>query len=136
MSFNGNLLSLGGTQFPLNYIYKESYTITPNRRLDLDSTRTTTGVLNRNVLSHTATTISFQTKPLDNEEMAEMWSFIRNAYTDEDAKKVRVVYYSPELDSYESGTFYIPDVEFPIYSVDTDNSTILYKSQTIELIEY
>lgn len=136
MSFNGSLLTIGGSDFPLQYVFRDSYKITPLRRLDLDSTRTTSGYLQRNVLSHTATTISFSTKPMYNDEMSAMWSFIRSAYISLAEKKVSLVYYVPETDSYSSGYFYIPDFEFSINLIDTTTNKILYNSSTLEFIEY
>ena len=136
MAFSGYLLSLGGSNLPLKYIYKESYKVTPNRRQDLDPKRDEEGKLHRNTLSHTATTISFQTKPMWNDEMASLMSLIRGSYSNTLEKKVNVTYFSPDTNSYHSGTFYIPDIEFTIDMVDTKENRILYLSTTIELIEY
>lgn len=136
MAFNGTLLLLGGTNFPLGYIYKESYKVAPNRALDLDSTRTANGVMTRTVLDHTATTISFDVRPMWNDDCKRMWDFIRSKFINDKEKKVRATYYSPELDDYKSGDFYIPDFEFPINLVDVKNKRILYNSYTLEFIEY
>ena len=59
MAFNGSLLSMCqpstvGTNnevydnFSLDYIFRESYKISPNRRQDLDSGRNTEGKMKRN----------------------------------------------------------------------------------------
>ena len=136
MAFNGTLLSLGGKNFPLKYIYKESYKVAPNRRQDLDPYRDANGFLHRNTLAHTATTISFDTKPMYNKDMAELMAFIRSSYSNELEKKVSVTYYCPDLDSYKTGNFYIPDIEFNMDLVDVKKKTVLYYSTTIELIEY
>lgn len=136
MAFNGSLLSLGGSNFPLKYVFKESYKVTPNRRQDLDPYRDANGNLHRNVLSHTATTISFQTKPMWNDEMATLMAFIRNRYTDQDEKKLSITYYSPDTDSYKTGNFYMPDMEFNMDMVDTVKKKVMYKSMTLEFIEY
>jgi len=136
MAFSGYLLKLDGTEFPLKYVYKESYKVTPNRVQDLDPKRTETGKLKRNALEHTATTIQLQTKPMWNNEMSSLMSFIRGSYSNAKEKKVHVTYYSPDLNDYKSGDFYIPDVEYEINMVDTTNNKILYNSTTIEFIEY
>ena len=136
MAFNGYLLKLGGTTLPLKYIFKESYKVTPNRRQDLDPKRDETGKLHRNTLEHTATTISFQTKPMWNDEMASLMSLIRGSYSNSLEKKVPVTYFSPDTNSYHSGTFYVPDIEFTIDLIDTNKNKVLYLSTTIELIEY
>ena len=136
MAFNGSLLKLGGADFPLKYIYKESYKITPNRRQDLDPKRTESGKLKRNTLSHYVTTIQFQTKPMWNNEFAQMMSFIRSHYSNEKEKKFSITYYSPDTNDYETGDFYLPDVEISMDMVDTDKKKIFYLSTTIEFIEY
>lgn len=138
MAFNGTLMMFGADVFPTKFIQAESYTITPQRRLDLDSgVNNANGVLQRNVLDHTPTTISFSVRDgLWNDENAELWAFIQNHYINAAEQKVTVNYYSPKTDSYETGDFYIPDIEFPIYFVDSANQRIQYRSYTIELIEY
>lgn len=136
MAFNGYLLKLGGSTFPLEYIYKESYKVTPNRRQDLDPKRDETGKLHRNTLEHTATTIQLTTKPMWNNDMDALMRFIRDSYSNSLEKKVSVNYFSPDTNSYETGNFYVPDVEFNINMVDTTNNKILYASTTIEFIEY
>lgn len=134
MAFNGSLLTFGGTNVPLKYIKADSYAVTPNRRQDLDPYRDANGELHRNTLSHTATTIKFETKAMWNNDFATFMSLIRNSYSDDLEKKVSVTYYCPDLDSYKTGDFYVPDVEYSIYMVK--GTKILYNPVTVELIEY
>ena len=134
MAFNGSLLTFGGTNVPLKYIKADSYKVVPNRRQDLDPYRDANGNLHRNTLSHTATTISFQTIPMWNSDFATFMSLLRNRYSDSQEKKVSVTYYCPDLDSYKTGDFYVPDVEYQINMVL--GTRILYDPVTIELIEY
>lgn len=136
MAFNGSLLKFSGDNFDLDYVYKESYKITPNRVQDLDPYRDANGLLHRNALSHTATTISFQTKPMWNTEFETMMSFVRSHYTNSSEKKLSITYYSPDTDSYKTGDFYVPDVEITMDLVDTSRKKILYLSTTLEFIEY
>ena len=136
MAFNGYLLKIGQTVFPLSFVFKESYDITPNRRQDIDPFRDANGKMNRNVVPHMVTTISIKTKPMWNNEMAQLMSLIKNNYLSEKEKKVSLTYYCPDLDDYQVGEFYIPDVDFNINLVDTERNRILYNSTTIEFIEY
>lgn len=136
MAFNGSLIKLGSENFPLSFVYKDSYKITPNRRQDMDSQRNANGILIRNVLDHTASTISFTTKPMTNSDLASMMSFIRRKYINEKEKKLSITYYCPDLDDYKVGEFYLPDIEFPIMQVDVENRKIRYGSFTLEFIEY
>lgn len=136
MAFNGSLLKFSGDNFPLKYVFKESYKVTPNRRQDLDPYRDGNGYLHRNTLSHTATTIQFQTKPMWNDQFEQMMNFIRSHYTNTQEKKLQITYYSPDINSYKTGNFYVPDVEYVMDLVDTVKNRILYLSTTLEFIEY
>lgn len=136
MSFNGSLLQMGADNFPLSFVYKDSYKISPNRRMDLDSSRNANGVLMRTVLDHAPSTISFQTKPMFNQDVKRLMDFIRSHYINENEKKVLLTYYCPDLDDYRTGEFYVPDIEFPIMEVDVKKKKIRYDSISLEFIEY
>lgn len=136
MAFNGYLLKMGADIFPLSFVYKESYKVTPNRRQDIDSGRNANGVLERNVLDHAPSTISFQTKPMWNNDLEEMMSFIRSHYSVEKEKKVVLEYFCPDINGYKVGEFYVPDIEYPINMVDLEQNRILYNGFTLDFIEY
>ena len=110
MAFNGYLMEMGGQRFNNAWIYKESYKITPSARLDLDPFRNTEGWLMRNVLIHTATKITFQVKPMWNNDHAQMWAFLRD--------------------------FYIPDITPQMDLIDEVHNRILFLSYEISFIEY
>ena len=136
MAFTGSLLRISGDNFPLKYVFKESYKVPPNRRQDLDPYRDANGLLHRNTLAHTATTIQFQTKPMWNDDFDKMMNFIRSRYTNTKEKKLTLTYFSPDINNYMQGTFYMPDVEYNMDLVDTVNNKIFYLSTTLEFIEY
>lgn len=136
MAFNGSLLKSGNDNFPLQYVFKESYKVVPNRRQDLDPYRDANGKLHRNTLSHTASTIEFQTKTMNNTDFETVMSWLRSHYSNSSEKKIPLTYYCPDTDSYNTGDFYVPDIEMEINYVDTTNNKILYNPTTIEFIEY
>lgn len=136
MAFNGYLLKMGADIFPLSFVYKESYKVVPNRRQDLDSNRNANGKLQRNVLDHMPSTISFQTKPMYNNDLDKMMSFIRSHYSVEKEKKVILEYFCPDINDYKTGEFYVPDIEYVINMVDLKNNRILYNGFQLEFIEY
>ena len=136
MAFEGYLLKMGGDVFPLSFVYKESYKITPNRRQDLDSGRNANGILERNVLDHMPSTISFQAKPMNNTDLDKMMSFIRSHYVSEREKKLIIEYFCPDINGYKTGEFYVPDIEYVINMVDVEKKTILYYGFQLEFIEY
>lgn len=136
MAFNGYLLKMGADIFPLSFVYKESYKVAPNRRQDLDSNRNANGKLERNVLEHMPSTISFQTKPMYNNDLDKMMQFIRSHYTVEKERKLLLTYYCPDINDYKTGEFYMPDIEFVMNMVDIEGNRILYNGFQLEFIEY
>lgn len=134
MGYNGYLLKFGSKIFDMEYIFKDSYSVTPHRRQDLDPYRDANGKLHRNVVSHDVTTITFQTKPMWSEELNEFLSFMRRVCVNKREKKYSITYFVPSENGYSTGNFYVPDVQFPIHMIVGDD--ILYKSIQIEFIEY
>lgn len=136
MAFTGYLIALGvgETQFPLKYMRYETYEVTPDQRLDLDSTRDTTGVLHRTVLSHTATKIVFNMPSMNNTELQKALAYFNNAFSDAQARTITVKYYDEWTNGYKSGTFYMPDIQFHIRNID--GNTINYGETKITFIEY
>ena len=136
MAFNGYLIALGTaeTQFPLKYMRYESYSTTPDQRLDLDSTRDTTGVLHRTVLAHTATKITFNMPMMSNREMQLALAYFKNAFSDSQARTIKVKYYDEWTNGYKSGTFYMPDINFTIRQIE--NGIINYGETKVTFIEY
>lgn len=139
MAFSGYLIKLGGssgTELPLKYMAVESYQVTPNQRMDLDSTRDTTGLLHRTALAHTASKIEFNTPYMKNSDIDTMMTMFRTAWTNTRERKVVLYYYDPETNGYKTGNFYMPDIQFTMYNVDTVNNIIMYEPIRIAFIEY
>ena len=131
--FNGSLFSSGGERFPLSYIYKETYKVS-RKIMDLDSFRNANGVLERNVLDHTSTVITFDTKPMSNTHYAEMMGWFRRHYSVPRERKISLVYYDFEYDDYFSGWFYMADPETPVHHV-WGREALALQTQ-IKLVEY
>lgn len=136
MAYSGYLLKVGGTNVPLDTIKYETYKITPNQRIDFNSTRSTDGYLHRNAVSHTASKIEYETPPMDSVKQANLMTIFRNAWTSERERKCTVTYFDPETDSYQSGTFYMPDIQWIIRNVDNNRNVVNYNQCRIAFIEY
>ena len=128
--FQGWLLKKNGIIFPTSYIFKDGYKVTPNIQTDIDSYADETGLLHRNVLPHTSTKIEFNLKPMRLREMnvAKAFFIPRTVVTFE--------YWNDEDTDYKPGDFYVPDIVYEYYYVDTEGKDIFYKSTRIALIEY
>lgn len=118
---------------PLDCIAFESYKCTRNM-LDLDSYRSETGVLLRNALSHRATKIEFTTPIISASKWMSIRNIISDGYTDSTARELYLKYYNTETDSYSTGRFYRPDIEFNVRHIDGNN--IQYNQIRIAFIEY
>lgn len=119
---------------PMNRIRFETYQVTPDQMLDLDSYRAETGVLIRNVLSHTATKIEFNTTLINSTQWNAFLKIIKDGYTDSSERKLKLRYYDPETDGYKTGTFYRPDIQYTIRNVD--GSIVNYNEIRVAFIEY
>lgn len=131
MAFQGYYIKVGNYTIPLTFMKLESYKSAPNQRQDLDSYRDANGYLHRNVLSHTATKLEFETPYLIVRDMRSLIQNIRANYTDELARTVELTYYDEETDSYKTGTFYMPGtVEYNWFNKE------IYAPSRIAFIEY
>lgn len=134
MAYSGYLIKFGSTILPWDYISAASYKATPSQRLDLDSFRDSDGILHRTVLDHTASKVEWETPYLTNVQVQTMLNIFTAAMTITAERKVTVTYYNMESDSYETGTFYMPDIEFTIHSASS--TELVYEPIRIAIIEY
>jgi hypothetical protein len=140
MAFNGKLVELktgnNYVELPLKYMKAESYKVTPNQRMESSANRASTGVLIRSTVSHTASKIDFSTPPLTNSDVNALNTLLTNAYTNALQRKLDLRYYDPSSDSYKTGTFYVPDIDYDISRIEKSTNVIHYNSIRIAFIEY
>ena len=139
MAFNGKLIELktgnSYVNFPMDYIAADSYSITPNQRMESSANRATSGKLVRETVNHTASKIEFETPPITNKEVAAMNLLFSNAFTNALKREMDIRYYDPETDTYKEGHIYMPDTQYPIYRVDLNTNTIYYQKLRFAMIE-
>ena len=134
-SYKGYLLKFNGTVFPNSYMLE--YSSTPDQRMDVNSERDSLGTLHRSVLANGKTLISLSTHILSLDEKIEMQGIIWNAINANgipEERKCFVEYWNDETNDYDSGWFYIPDIQYTVMDADTTN--VRYQPISIELIEY
>ena len=135
MVFEGYLMKAGAATFPHKYIQISTYQTTPSQRQDLDSYQDSQGSLHRTVLPHDRSKIVFKTMDdLKLAEKQEIQAFFNGAMTNVRERKVSLIYWNDESNAYATGSFYIPDVTYPIKRIEADN--IVYDSVEYHLIEY
>ena len=137
MAFSGYLIRLGGNSgdnLPMELIAAESYSATPDQRLESKAARAVTGKLYRSTCDHMATKIEIETVPMTNRDLTGLMALIASHFTDTQQRKINLKYYDNETDNYKTGTFYMPDVQYKILRVD--GNTIYYDSIRLAFIEY
>lgn len=135
MAFEGYLMKAFETTFPHKYIQISTYQTTPSQRQDLDSYQDSKGNLHRTVVPHDRSKIVFKT--IDNLKLAEkqeIQAFFNGAMTNARERKVTLTYWNDEDNIYKTGSFYIPDVTYPIKRIMGND--IVYDSVEYHLIEY
>lgn len=137
MSFNGTLLKIGDYTFPLKYIEYGTYKATLNTQ-DLDTKRTTDGILHRTVLDHTVAKIEFNTlSDLTNKVISNIMSNIENNYISVKEKSANLTIYLPEQDRYITQKCYLnPSTEFTIKEIDKQHNIIIYDAISFSWIGY
>ncbi len=90
--------------------------ITPKQMQDIDSYRNGNGILKRTVLKNAPTKIEWNTPYLTYEDKCRLIHQIKEGYRQGiglyKARKIRIRYYNDWDDDYDTGTFYMPDVQF------------------------
>lgn len=142
MAYAGYLIQFKKTgltpvNLPMKYIAYDSYSATPDQRMESKASRSVTGLLHRTTVSHKATKIEFNTpQALTNTDIATLNALIQSFYTNELERKITISFYDNETDSYRDAECYMPDVQYPIERVDNNNNIIYYKSIRYAFIEY
>lgn len=142
MSFNGYLLAACDATFkvkqifPNKYIQFNSWSSTPNQREELKAYRDdNTRNLTRVTAAGKKSVFSFKLRPnLHLDEKMEVQNFFAGYELDHEQRKINLQFWDDENNEYKTGTFYRPNMQFPIVKI-TDKD-IIYGELTIECIEY
>ena len=126
--------------FPNRYIALDTWSSTPNQREEIkayrdDNTRDLTRVTAQGKKSK----FSFKTrKKLHLNEKKEIQQFFTDGEQqtggDPNQRKIQLTFWNDESNSYKTGYFYRPNMEFKIYKITDDD--IIYDEMSFELIEY
>lgn len=132
-NFRGYLLKFGDVIFPHQYLAQKP-TLTPNQRTEAEAYRDADNNLHRVTISNFKTKLEFSTIPVNLDEKIEIQNCMREGLIDNVQRKYRVTYWNDEENNYQTGLFYIPDVQFSPISITAD--TIKYDGISFSLIEY
>lgn len=132
MAYQGYLIKVGNTVFPMKYIRSETYKCTPNQRIDQDSDSDATGMLHRNVLPHTRTKIEFETpQMLRGTDVLAISTLLGLSGSRRD---VTITYWDHESQDYKTGKCYVPDISYQLMRNTRDD--LVYMPIRYAFIEY
>lgn len=140
MAFSGYLIKVGAAgsevEIPLRFMRAETYSVTPNQRMEWSAERDVTGVLHRETVANQPPKIEFNTPLMTNSDISVLNGILNAAYSVAAERKIRVTYYDPESDSYKTHDCYMPDVQYSIRNVDAVNNVINYEELRYAFIGY
>ena len=123
--------SIVDVPFPNRYIALDTWSSTPNQREEIkayrdDNTRDLTRVTAQGKKSK----FSFKTrKKLHLNEKKEIQQFFTSSEVDANQRKIQLTFWNDESNSYKTGYFYRPNMEFKIYKITDDD--IIYDEADI-----
>lgn len=135
-SFDGWLLKFGSKIVPNKYLSYDDYTATPNQRTEVEAYRDLNNLLHRDTSPNFKTKIDFNTRPLYLAEKIDLQSTFASGLVNRAQRKYNVTYWDDEQNTYRTGIFYMPDVDYKIINVDEETKNILYNKMRFALIEY
>ena len=120
---------------PLGMIRYETYQITPQQTIDLDSYRSENGNLLRNPVA-TKCKLEFNTPLMTDTQWAEIWNIIKAGFNNNTERKLKLKYYDTLSATYKTGYFYVPDVQTTIRNIEEAEGVINYQEIRLAFIEY
>jgi len=130
-NYRGYLIKFGDAKMPNNYFLE--YTSTPNRRSESSAETDQIGRLIRDTLPHKRTTAKFSTHMMNLNDKIAFQNIIGRGLVNDLKREYNVEYWNDETNSYYTGVFYIPDIEYVIK--DASDTDIIYEPITVEVIE-
>lgn len=141
MAFTGYLIKVGPsssslTEIPLKYMRAETYSVTPNQRMEWSAERDVNGYLHRQTVENMPPKIEFKTPLMNNADINALNTILSNAYSSVSERKLFVQYYDPETDTYKTHECYMPDVKYEIRNVDALHNVVNYEELRYAFIGY
>ena len=142
MAFSGYLIKVCSTEsgtyaeISPKYIRAETYSVTPDQRMEWSAERDINGYLHRQTVENMPPKIEFETPLMTNSDINALNTIISGAYSVAAERKLWVQYYDPETDSYKKHECYMPDVQYKIRNIDTVHNVINYEQLRYAFIGY
>lgn len=132
--YEGYLIMLGTTKFPMKYIVASTYISSPNQRTELKAYTNAQNKLIRQTATRYRSKVEFETPPLFLDELQEIRNMLNKALINAVERKISVKYWNDEDLRYETMTCYMPDIDYKLKG--EVNGTLLYEPIRLAFIEY
>lgn len=142
MPFAGYLLKIANTNviFPHKYIQLATWKATPDQREEIRAYRDeNTRNLTRKTAVGMKSKISFDTRPnlhlLEKQEIQRFFEYGESLPGGSSIeRKIQLTFWNDETNSYDTGYFYRPNMEFPILKIMEND--IIYDKLSFSFVEY
>jgi hypothetical protein len=121
-------------KFPEKYINYDTYKSTPDSISELNSSVNSNNVLVRKTAKNRRSKIEFNTRPITDTELAEIWAWIESNITNKLEDRLDIIAWNERRHCYMKYDVYVPDIT---YSGKGINDTgIKYDSIRFAFITY
>ena len=136
-NYKGYLIKAGNSSkiMDMRWIVRKSYRSKPNQREEIEAYRDDyTRNLTRVTAPGLKSNVKFTIVRADLDTKIAIQSFFDGAMVNKLQRKVHLTIWNDEDNEYQTGYYYLPDIEWTIE--DADEDTIYYKETAIELQQY
>ncbi|WP_455715329.1 DUF6711 family protein [Anaerosporobacter sp.] len=130
MAFEGWVIKNDSTVLNNDLLAEKGYKSNPDQQTDEDSYTDGDGKLHRNILSHLRSKIWLSTNELSVSDKLHFQTVFPSRSV------VTLTYWNDEREVYESGDFYIPDIDWTIQKINKITKERTYEPISLTLIEY
>lgn len=136
-NYKGYLIKAGNSSkiMDMRWIVRKSYRSKPNQREEIEAYRDDyTRNLTRVTAPGLKSNVKFTIVRADLDTKIAIQNFFDSAMVNKLQRKVHLTIWNDEDNEYQTGYYYLPDIEWTIE--DADENTIYYKETAIELQQY
>lgn len=136
-NYKGYLIKAGNSSeiMDMRWIVRKSYRSKPNQREEIEAYRDDyTRNLTRVTAPGLKSNIKFTLVRADLDTKIAIQNFFNSVMVNKLQRKVHLTIWNDEDNEYQTGYYYLPDIEWTIE--DADQDTIYYKETAIELQQY
>ena len=133
-TYEGYLLKIKDTVFPLKYIVSGTYKSTDNQRTELKANRNESNLLVRQTSPNFKTKIEFETPILFLDEYEEIRNILNQGIINVRERKIQITYWNSEELKYKEAICYMPDIDYQ--PKNQMNGELIYDAMRLAFIEY